>query len=221
MSKRFAVSASLPARLDEFGIQVSAVLRTAGLPQTLFDQPRVLVKTEELFALWRAIGEVSPDPAIGLRLGERRLEQFDPIGLAALSTASFGEAMRQIARHKQLSCPEEIVSEHNAGEWSIQFRWLLALEDEPDVLTDVCFAWVLCIARHGTGKRVSPVRLELMRRPAYAKDLQRHFGCPVFFGAARNALVFNSADAFVPFVTHNAELLAMLAPQIDAEVKKH
>lgn len=99
MSKRFAVSASLPARLDEFGIQVSAVLRTAGLPQTLFDQPRVLVKTEELFALWRAIGEVSPDPAIGLRLGERRLEQFDPIGLAALSTASFGEAMRQIARH--------------------------------------------------------------------------------------------------------------------------
>lgn len=113
------------------------------------------------------------------------------------------------------------MSEHNAGEWSIQFRWLLASEDEPDVLTDVCFAWVLCIARHGTGKRVSPVRLELMRRPAYAKDLQRHFGCPVFFGTARNALVFNSADAFVPFVTHNAELLAMLAPQIDAEVKKH
>jgi AraC-like DNA-binding protein len=182
----------------------------------------MLVTTEELFALWRGIGHASPDPAIGLELGtEIKAEHFDPVALAALSTGNFGEAVRQVARYKQLSCPEEIVNETDDTEWSIQFRWLLANDTEPEVLTDLCFAWVLTIARHGSGTRVSPTRLEFVRPRAYAKTIERHFGCPIVFGAARNAIVFRASDAALPFVTHNAELLAMLAPQLDEELKKH
>jgi AraC-like DNA-binding protein len=222
MSKHFRVPGRLPARLQESGIRVSALLQSAGLPPGLFDQPRILVTTEELFALWRGIGDVSPNPAIGLELGtETRPEHFDPIAIAALSTGSFGEAMRQMARYKQLSCPEEIAHEIDGAEWSIQFRWLLANDAEPDVLTDLCFAWVLTIARRGTGTRMSPLRLELVRPRSYAKTIERHFGCPIVFGAARNAIVFRSSDADLPFVTGNAELLAMLAPQLDEELKLH
>jgi AraC-like DNA-binding protein len=222
MSKHFRVPANLPSKLQEQGIRVPVVLQRAGLPSGFLDQPRILVTTEELFALWRAIGEISPDPAVGLELGtEAKPEQFSPIALAALSTSSFGEAMHQVARHKQLSCPEEILHEIDDQEWSIQFRWLLANEDEPDILTDLCFAWVLSIARHGTGTRLTPLRLELVRPRTYAKILERHFGCPVIFGAARNAIVFRAHDAALPFVTRNAELLAMLAPQLDEELKQN
>jgi AraC-like DNA-binding protein len=222
MSKHFRVPSRLSAKLQELGIPVSAVLQHAGLPPGLLDQPRILVTTEELFALWRGIGHVSPDPAVGLELGtEAKPEHFDPIALAALSTSSFGEAMRQVARYKQLSCPEEIVHEIDDAEWSIQFRWLLANNAEPEVLTDLCFAWVLAIARHGTGTRMSPVRLEFARPRAYARPLERHFGCSIVFGAVRNAIVFRASDAELPFVTRNAELLAMLAPQLDEELKQH
>jgi AraC-like DNA-binding protein len=222
MSKHFRVSGHLPARLHESGIRVSALLRNAGLPPGLFDQPRIAVTTEELFALWRGIGQASPNPAIGLELGtESKPEHFDPIALAALSTDSFGEAMRQIARYKQLSCPEEIVNETDDTEWRIQFRWLLADGVEPEVLTDVCFAWVLTIARHGTGTRLCPLRVEFARPRAYAKNIERHFGCSAVFGAARNAIVFRASDAALPFVTSNADLLAMLAPQLDEELKQH
>jgi AraC-like DNA-binding protein len=222
MSKHFRVPGRLPARLQEAGIRVPALLRSVGLPPTLLDQPRVLVTTEELFALWRGIGQASPNPAIGLELGtEDKPEHLDPIALAALSTETFGEALRQMARYKQLSCPEEIIHETEGEEWRIQFRWLLAKHDEPEVLTDLCFAWVLTIARRGTGTRVSPLRLELIQPRAYARSLERHFGCPILFGAARNAIVFRASDAELPFVTRNAELLAMLAPQLDEEVKHH
>jgi AraC-like DNA-binding protein len=222
VSKHFRVPSRLPVRLQELGIRVSALLQNAGLPPGLFDQPRILVTTEELFALWRGIGHASPNPAIGLELGtEIKPELFDPIALAALSTDSFGEAMRQMARYKQLSCPEEIVHETDETEWSIQFRWLLANGVEPEALTDLCFAWVLTIARHGSGTRVSPIRIELARPRVYAKTIERHFGCPVLSGAARNAIVFLASDAALPFVTHNAELLAMLAPQLDEELKQH
>ena len=221
MSKHFRIPGRLPARLQELGIRVSSMLQNAGLPPGLFDQPRIVVTTEELFALWRSIGQASPNPAIGLELGtETRPEHFDPIALAALSTASFGEAMRQMARYKQLSCPEEIIHEAGEAEWSIQFRWLLAGGVEPAVLTDVCFAWVLCVARHGTGTRLSPLRLSSCVPGRTKKFSSRHFDCPIVFGAARNAMIFRASDAALPFVTRNAELLAMLAPQFDQELKQ-
>jgi AraC-like DNA-binding protein len=181
----------------------------------------VLLNTEELFALWRAIGEVSTNPAIGLQLGtENKTERFSPIGLAALSSENFGSAVDQMARYKQLTCPEEIVQEKDEEEWSIQFRWLLADEVEPPVLMDCCFAWVLSTARHGTGTRLSPLRVEFVQPRPHMKTIERHFGCRVVCGAPRNVIVFRAADAERRFVTRNAELLAMLAPQFDEELKQ-
>jgi len=221
MNKHFRVSGGLFLKLEELGVPASAVLRRAGLPQAFVDQPRVLVTTEELFALWRAVGEVSTNPAIGLSLGtETKTERFQPVGLAALSTENLGTAVTQMARYKQLTCPEEIQQQMDDEEWSIQFRWLLADEVEPPALIECCFAWVLSVARHGTGTRLSPVRVEFVQTRAHIKTIERHFGCSVICGAARNAIVFRKNDAQRRFVTRNDELLAMLAPQFEEELKQ-
>ncbi|HTZ82559.1 MAG TPA: AraC family transcriptional regulator [Candidatus Acidoferrales bacterium] len=221
MNKHFRFSGGNFARLEELGVSASAVLRSAGLPQSFAGQPRVLLKTEELFALWRAIGEVSTNPAIGLQLGtENRTERFHPVGLAALSSENFGAAIDQMARYKQLTCPEEILQQKDDEEWSIQFRWLLADEIEPPVLIECAFAWVLSTGRHGTGTRLSPLRVEFVQPRAHTKSIERHFGCPVICGGPRNAIIFRASDAQRPFVTRNAELLAMLAPQFEEELKQ-
>lgn len=221
MNKQFRVSGSTFHKLNELGVPASEVLRRAGLSQAFISQPRVLLNTEELFALWSALSEVSTNPAIGLLLGtETKIERFHPIGLAALSSENFGSAVEQLARYKQLTCPEEILQEIDDEEWSIQFRWLLADEVEPPVLNECCFAWVLSIARHGTGTRLSPVRVEFTEPRAHIKTIERHFGCRVVCGAPRNAIIFRAADARRPFVTRNAELLGMLAPQFEKELKQ-
>jgi AraC-like DNA-binding protein len=221
MNKHFRVSGSMFSKLEELGVSASAVLRRAGLSQGLADQPRVLLNTEEFFALWRAMGEVGSNPAIGLLLGtETKTERFNPVGLAALSSENFGTAIAQMARYKQLTCPEEILQETDEEEWRIQFRWLLADEAEPPMLNECCFAWVLSVARLGTGTRLSPLRVEFVQPRAHLKTIERHFGCPVVCGAARNAIVFRAVDAQFPFVTRNAELLGMLAPQFEEELKQ-
>lgn len=220
MNKHFRFSGSTFVKLEELGVSAAAVLRRAGLPQGYSKEPRVLLKTEELFALWRAIGEVSTNSAIGLQLGsESRTERFHPVGLVALSCENFGAGIDRMARYKQLTCPEEILQEKDNEEWSIQFRWLLADEVEPPILIECAFAWLLSIGRHGTGTRLSPVRVELLQPRAHVKAIERYFGCPVVCGAARNAIVFRAADAERPFVTRNAELLGMLAPQFEEELK--
>jgi hypothetical protein len=102
MTNRFRVSSMLPRRLEELGLSPVVVLRQAGLPMGLFDQEKILVTTEEVFALHRGISELSADPAIGLKLGtEERVERYDPIAIAALYTRSFRDALQRMARYKQ------------------------------------------------------------------------------------------------------------------------
>ncbi|MCI0392340.1 MAG: AraC family transcriptional regulator [Acidobacteria bacterium] len=219
MIRRFRVSGLFSRRLEELGVSPLLVLRQAGLPMGLFNQEKILVTTGELFALWRGVSEVSRDPAIGLKLGsEERIERYDPVSIAALYTRSFRDALQRLARYKQLTCPEEIQLIEQDGECAVQFKWLLAKEPEPAVLVDVCFAWIVAIGRRGTGQPVNPKRVDLKRVAAHREVFEEHFCCPVKFKAHHNALIFSRADIERPFLTHNAELLAMVAPQLEAEL---
>jgi AraC-like DNA-binding protein len=219
MSDRFRVPGLLAQRLRELKLSLPAVLASAGLPAGFFQQEKILVSTDELFALWRAIGECSGDPAIGLKLGtETRVERSDPAAIAALCSQSFGDALQRMARYKQLTCPEEIQLTKTNGKCAVEFRWLLARDTEPAVLVDLCLSWILAIGRRGVGGPMSPLRVELTRPPAHRLIIEAHFGCRARFKAGRDALIFRESDLDRPFVTHNADLLAMLGAQLDAEV---
>lgn len=184
MLKSFRVSTQLARKLEELGVPPQAVLRQAGLPAALFDQEKIQVSTEELFALYRGIAVASNDPAIGLRLGtEPRLERYDPIGISAVLARSLRDALARLARYKQLTCPEEIRMEEQGDECRVQFRWLLARETEPSVLVDLCFARVVGIARQGLGQELCPKRppgeWRSRHRRAFTKgitDAQTSFG---------------------------------------------
>ena len=221
MTNRFRVSSALIRRLENVGLQPLAVLRQAGLPMGLFDQEKIFVTTEELFALYRGISEVSHDPAIGLKMAiEERVERYDPVSIAALYAKTFRDALQRLARYKQLTCPEEIRIAERGDECALHFRWLLAEEKEPDFLIDICFAWIVVLGRRGTGRLLNPKRVELNRTEAHRKMYEQHFQCPVKFGARQNVLVFDKADVERPFVTHNPDLLAIVAPQLEAELTR-
>jgi hypothetical protein len=73
----------------------------------LFSLEKILVSTEQFFALHRGIAEASIDPGFGLKLGnEERAERYDPVKIIAISTRSFRDAIERISRYKQLTCPE-------------------------------------------------------------------------------------------------------------------
>src|SRR5204862_6660513 len=101
------------------------------------------------------------------------------------------------------------------------FRWTLAVDAEPRALIESCFAWMQSIGRHGSGTRVSPVRVEFVQDRSHRKAIEKHFGCEVVCGAPANAIVFRAEDAKLPFITRNAELLDMLAPQLNKDLAQH
>jgi AraC-like DNA-binding protein len=220
MKPRFRLDGGLGQRLAAHGLSLARLERHARLAPGVFAQDKMVVTTDELFALWTSAGELAADPAIGLLLGSEEHLQRTPVSVAMLYSRSFGEALERAARYKRLTCPEEIEVVTRRGECSARFRWLLAAQEVPRALIDLCFAWIVSIGRRGTGIALTPLRVELRRPAAQARVYRRHFGCPIVFGAARDALVFRAADVERPFLTHNADLLAILAPHLDAELSQ-
>jgi AraC-like DNA-binding protein len=222
MLKHFRVPGRLAVKLEELGISVSAVLRKAGLPRDLFEQTRILVSTSELFALWRAIDNVGSDPLVGLKLGiETKTERFHPMAIAALSTENLIAASEHMARYKKLTAPEEILTELDGEEFSVGFRWLLAVDTEPWTLTDYCFSWMRSLARHGSGTELTPLRVEYVQQRTNIRQIERSLGCTVITGAPRNVIIFRASDATRPFVTRNAELFDLLAPQFEEQLRQY
>src|SRR5438093_449921 len=142
MIKQFRVSSTLPRKLQELGLSPETVLRRAGLPMGLFKMDKILVSTEEFFALHRGIAEASNDPGFGLRLGtEERLERYDPVKIAAISARAVRDAIARLTRYKQLTCPVASRIVDRGNESDVQVGWLLAHDHEPPPSVELCFAW--------------------------------------------------------------------------------
>src|SRR5687768_14206981 len=220
MADRFRITKAWAQRFAQEKIAVPVLLRRAGLPANLFQQEKIYVTTAEIFALWRNVAGMSPDPAFGLKLGtELRFERSHPVSIAGVCSRTFGDALQRLARYKQLTCPEEIRVHRKAQETSVEFFFIEAKEAQPDIMVDLGLSWILCVGRRGTDGQITPLRLELTRPAKHRALLQGHFGCPVRFKADRNALVFRSSDLDRPFVTYNEELVAIIGTQLDSELK--
>jgi AraC-like DNA-binding protein len=83
---------------------------------------------------------------------------------------------------------------------------------------DVCFAWIVGLGQRGTERPLRAKRVEFQRACSHREIYEEHFRCPVKFKATQNALVFSKSDMELPFVTYNADLLATVAPQLEAEL---
>lgn len=220
MTDRFRITKGWALRFAQEKIAVPALLRRAGLPVGLFEQEKIYVTTAQIFALWRSVAEMSPEPGFGLKLGtELRFERSHPVAIAGICSRSFGDALQRLARYKQLTCPEEIRVHRKARETWVEFFFSEAKEAQPDIMVDLGLSWILNVARRGTDGEITPLRLEVTRRVQHRALLERHFGCPVHFSSDRDALVFRSSDLDRPFVTHNEELLRVLGTQLDSELE--
>ena len=219
MSDRLRISNTWGKRFADQRIAVPALLRRAGLPVGLFEQEKVYLTTAQLFALWRSVGEMSPDPAIGLKLGsETRLARSHPAGISVICSRTFEDALQRLARYKQLTCPEEIRVDRGAQEAAVEFFYVEADEPQPDLLVDMVLSWVLSVGRHGTDGQITPLRVDLARPAKHRSIFESHFGCRVHFKADRDALIFRSRDLDTPFVTHNEEMLDVIGTHLELEL---
>jgi AraC-like DNA-binding protein len=216
---KFKVPNAFWIGLKLIGLTPGAVLRHSNLPLTIYDGEKNLVSTAQFFAIWRAVGELTVEQDAGLKLASRiEVEHYHPSSLAALHARTLRDALSRMARYKQLCCAEEMRIAEGKTECVIEFSWPFAEDPEPPLLTDAAFAAVAELGRRGTKTKLCPKRVELKRAPDPTQSHELYFQCPVKYGARRNVIILRTSDLDLPFVTHNADLIEMLTPQLDRQL---
>ncbi|MFY9855121.1 MAG: AraC family transcriptional regulator ligand-binding domain-containing protein [Terracidiphilus sp.] len=213
---RFRIPRQFWPVLRKLLVEPASVLRRAGLPLTFIEDDKSRISDAHFFSIWDAIGELSNDPAIGLKMGCLfHAAALPPSMLAAYYARDYRDAITRHERFLQIRGASEMRINEHLGETSIEWNWKRGRLHEPPLLTDVTFAMLVEMGRRGTEQPFNPKRIEL-KRPLERTGVHRaFFQCPVKFRAARNVLIFDSSDFERPFVTYNAELLEMLQPQLD------
>jgi hypothetical protein len=134
---------------------------------------------------------------------------------------TYRESIERLARYKQLCSAEEFRITPKGDEVLVEISWPFAGEEPPPaLLIDAVFALVTELGRRGTKTRLNPKRIELTRPAERENRFEEYFGCGVKYRATRDALILRAADLELPFGTHNDELLQMLAPQFEHDLKE-
>src|SRR5579863_2774028 len=218
---RFKAANAFWIGLAKIGLTPAALLSQARLPLTVYDGKKNLVTTAQFFPLWRAVGEVSGDPAAGLKIATQiDVGNRPPSTMAAYYARDYRDALIRLARFKQLCSPEELQIKVRKDECVIEPVWLHAQEETPPLLTDAAFVSFVELGRRGTGHLVTAKRVELKRGAEATGFHEAYFKGPIKFGARRNALVLHATDLDRPFLTYNAELLDMLNPQLERALEE-
>jgi AraC-like DNA-binding protein len=216
---KFRLHEGFPAMVKSVSIDPAFLFRKSGLPPNLCSSGDRMISSEQNFRLWHTFGEVSDDPAIGLRMTVLN-PPHRPADIAAQHARTFGDALRYLARSAMLNFSEPVRIVRTKNECSIEFTGALVNEAAPAPLLDIAFAHALETGRRGTQQPLHPLRVELTRKASHQDIYEAHYGCRVRFKARRNTIVFRTSDLDLPFATYNAELLATLGPQVDHEIEQ-
>ncbi|GAF24388.1 LOW QUALITY PROTEIN: transcriptional regulator, AraC family [Bacillus sp. JCM 19047] len=216
---RIRIPDGLWTTLKQLGIKVPNVVRKAGLPLSVINESFVTV--EHYYALWQAYSDIIGDIEFGMLQLPTVFEtaQYPPAVLAAYHARDYRDALKRMARYKEMCPPEKlhIIEEHS--NCTIELESFDKELIEPALLVGTIITFLLELGRRGTGYPIKAKRVEL---PTHSLKvyLREYFGCPIQIGAKRNRLTLHVEDLDRPFSSYNAELLEVLTPVLEQTLEE-
>lgn len=221
ITDRIKIPAGLWDTLRVLRLNATDLIRLARLPiAVLTDQ--VAVTTNQYFALWQAMTDVTEDGAIGIKLATALpTGRMPPSLLAAYHARDYRDALHRLERYKQLCAPERLLLSEEGDACVVSHEWLNTEQAVPTALVDASMATLLELGRRSTGAAIAARLIELARPKTDASALEAYFGCRVRFDAQRNCLHLHRSDLGRVFTAYNTELLDILTPALDQVLAEH
>jgi AraC-like DNA-binding protein len=208
----YALDTTWRTLFKDLGITAADVLRRAGLPEDLLQQPSVRLPADDYHRLWRAI-EAEIGPNLPLRLCEVvRSESFSPALFAALCSPNLLMAAQRIAQYKALVVRLQFGVSHVDGLLALSFKWPDGPPPPPSLI-HMELLFCVTLARIGTREHICPVEVTTVVLPAEPDSYDSFLGVPMRQGEA-NRVVFDERAALQPFLTSNAMLWSAFEPEL-------
>lgn len=201
--------------LRQLGIAPHEVVRKAGLPLTIINEP--VVNTIQYFSIWQAYSDLIDDTAKGIIKLATGFEtvHYPPTVLAAYHARDYRDALTRMARYKQMCPPENLLITEENEHCTIELKWLYTEQPVPPILIGITLAFLLELGRRGTGQPLTARSVEFSHAMGDVESLEDYFGCRIQIGGNCNKLTLHRSDLESPFVSYNEELLEILTPVLD------
>jgi AraC-like DNA-binding protein len=179
----------------------------SGLTREQLSDPTLRVSYRQARSVIRRALLATGETGLGLAVGCREtLGSFGLLGLAMMTSATFGDAMKVGITHHRVSGSLLDVSFEEMGPREVALAAWPRFNDAPllPFLCEELFASALAIARELLGQAFSPLKLELTyARPPHADAYADYFRCELVFGARYNRIVIDTPWLAHPLPTHN------------------
>lgn len=220
-SDRIKIPAGFWTGLRQLGIVAHDVVRKAQLPITIVSDP--VVTTAQYFAIWQAYSDLIDDTAKGIiKLATSfETDHFPPTVLATYHARDYRDALKRMARYKQLCPPESLHITEEGEHCTIEIESLHSEQPVLPILIGITLAFLLELGRRGTGQPLTAKFVEFSTHSiGDLQILEDYFGCRIQLGTNCNRLTIHQADLDRPFVSYNAELLEILTPVLEQSLNE-
>ncbi len=218
--KKYVLEMGWQAKAKDMEISLQDVLRHAQLPPDLLTRTPPTVTADEYFRLWRGIEHVLQDiPAFPLHLGKSiSPETFSPTLFACLCSRNLDNALKRIAKYKPLVGPLRLSLEQDDEQTTVAFSGLPVIDELPSSLVAGELVFWVQMARIATRERIVPQAVHVTSTLLEKEQYEEYFGTRIIKGKV-NALTFSAVDMQKPFLTANAQMLAIFEPVLDKRLQ--
>lgn len=206
------------------GQRCDAWFAGSGLTREQLNDPTLRVSYRQARSVIRRALQATGETGLGLAVGRvETLGSFGLLGLAMMTSATFGDAMNVGIAHHRVSGSLMDVSFEVVDSREVALAAWPRFNDAPllPFLCEELFASSLAIARELLGQDFCPARLELTYpQPAHVDAYADYFKCELAFGARYNRIVLDVQWLQHPLPAHNPltakQALALCTQQYDA-----
>ncbi|QRY77266.1 AraC family transcriptional regulator [Pseudomonas sp. PDNC002] len=180
---------------EQYGCDGDLLLREIGLPRERLADPILRIPMHQLRALLELAARMGGLPHFGLLVGAAvRPGSYGVLGAVSMTSATLGESMSMIRRFGKIvfdSPSSQTQITIDGGRVLLEDRRITELEPYSGYLQEAVLAGWTAFGRWLIGSSAPLLAVQMMHAaPGDTSHHEAFFGCPVQFGADRNALVF-------------------------------
>ena len=215
-ASKFTIPPNWKVLFNDLGLDVHEILAHAGLPQGLFEQPKVQLTPAQYFQIWHGIEAASHGTEMPLKLAEvLSFESCDVPIYAAMCSDNLNAALVRLRDYKPLIGPMILDIEKDNTATQLTFGCYGYEGELPKTLNLTEMVFMTQLARMATRTHVQPLIVVLPDLPNQLATYETYFGCEIQQGDLAQ-IRFRTTDAKAPFLTQNQAMLNMF----DNELKQ-
>jgi len=194
---------ALTKAVDQLGYDISPIFQQYGVTNVMLETPDARISIPKFMRIGHDAIQLTNTPHLGLAIGTQlHVGDIGLTGFAALTAENLWRSLQLLTRYELLTshnCRGHSTSYLENGLGVMNFYSISPYNTFNYFVVDTILSGWFKLATWLSGEFQLLDRIEVeYEHTGYAAEYEKHFKCPIHFGAARNALIFKRTSLKLP-----------------------